>query len=74
MADDQTLLARRRFAVVAGDDLAVGASDAERQSVHEHGTVALRWGCYLLETDGMGPAGLNSQRAHGDSLRASPLN
>src|SRR6185503_14501260 len=41
MTEDQALLARRGSTVVATDDLAVSAADAERQRLHQHVAVAL---------------------------------
>jgi hypothetical protein len=35
VTEDQPLLSRRRPAILAGRDLAIGAVDAERDAVHE---------------------------------------
>ena len=61
VAEDQPLLARRRPAVLAVDDLAVGAADAERDPVDEQ-LARARLG--LGHVDDGGRAGL--QRDHGE--------
>jgi hypothetical protein len=48
MADNEALLARRRPAVMAGDNFAVGTADAERQRAHQYGAVAARRSEYLV--------------------------
>ena len=65
VAEDQPLLAGRRPAVVAGDDLAVGAADAERDPVDQQ-LVRARLG--LGHVDDGGRTGLqrdDGQCAHG---------
>ena len=73
MTDDQALLPRRRPAVMAGDDLAVGATNAERQRAHQHYAIALRRRRYIFKTDGIGLSGLDGECAHaGTFSRSSP--
>ena len=64
VADDQTLLARRRPAIGAGDDLAVGAADAERQRAHQHRAVRRRRGGDIFDFCRIGGAGRNGEGAH----------
>ena len=64
MADDEALLAGRRPAVLAGDDLAVGSANAERQRAHQYGAIAAGRSVHLVKADGIGPTGLDGKRAH----------
>ena len=59
MADDETLVTGRRPAVMAVDDLVVGAANAERQRAHQHGAIALRRRRNVLKLNGIGLAGLD---------------
>src|SRR5204862_7850048 len=67
MARHQTGAARRRPAVVAGDDLAIGAADAERQRLRQHGPriVGRLWP--VLELDRSGLTGGDGDRFHGST-------
>ena len=72
MTDDQALLPRRRPAIMASDDLAVGAANAERQRAHQHCAIARRRRLDVIEPDGIGTARYDGEGAHRTTLSAPP--
>jgi len=64
VTEDQPLLAGRRPAIVASDDLAVGAADAKRQRADQHRTVAWRRLRDGLELNGIRKSRLDGKRTH----------
>ena len=65
MAEHQTLAPGRRVAVIARDDLAVGAAHTERQRAHEDSAVIKRRLGDVVEPRGIGYAGQDRDGAHG---------
>jgi len=64
VAKNETRLVRRRPAIVAGDNLAIGATNAERVRAHQDLTVGYRRQRNVLKIDGIGPARQDCQCAH----------
>jgi len=64
MADDEALMSGRRPAIMAIDDLVIGAANAERERAHQNRAIALRRRRHIFELNGIGLAGLDGKRAH----------
>src|SRR5579872_5480390 len=65
MTDDQTFFAGRRPAILAGDDLAVGAADAEPKRAHQDCAVGARRLWNVFKPHRTGNARRNCDCAHG---------
>src|SRR6185312_14110070 len=66
VAEDQMPGPGRWRAVFAGDDLAVGAADAERERAHQDIAVAGRRRRNVCKLDRVGDSRFDGQRAHAD--------
>src|SRR5262249_54787300 len=64
MAEDQTVFARRRRAMGARKDFAVGPTRSERERADQNGTVLRRWFGDVIEPCRVGDAGGDSNCAH----------
>ena len=72
VAEDQPLAPGRRPAVVAGDDLAVGAADADRQRLDQQRPAVRRGLGPFVELHGSGRAGEDGNGLHDPSKNVSP--
>src|SRR5689334_12095168 len=54
MADDESLMPGRRRAIIAGNDLAIGSANTERNGAHENRSVVSGRYPELLETQRIG--------------------
>src|SRR5689334_25265239 len=64
VSDDEALVSGRRTAIVAGDDLAIGSADAERNGANENRSAVGGRYPELLETQRIGNSRLDRQRSH----------
>ena len=66
VAEDQTLAAVGRPSVVAGEDVGVGAADADGEGLDQHGAVPRRGLPDFVEPPRVGSAGDDCGRSHGE--------
>ena len=72
VAEDQPRFVAGRLAVVARDDLAIGAADAERDRLDQQRAFRCRWLGNVAQFDGIRLEGVDRDRAQGFALGSQP--